>query len=74
MAHAHKDNNMQSESILVSECNMLSEIKISLSNIDLRLGYIEKRLDKLDGRLWQIILLLLSYPLGLIVGKLCHVF
>lgn len=36
--------------------------------------FFDKRLEKIDTRLWQIIVLLLSYPLGLIVGKICHIF
>lgn len=35
---------------------------------------LDKKIEKLDARQWQIIILLLSYPLGLIIGKLCHLF
>ena len=33
-----------------------------------------KVIDRIDSRMWQIIIILLSYPVGLIVGKICHVF
>jgi hypothetical protein len=42
--------------------------------IDKGLDALDKKIDKLDTRQWQIIILLLSYPLGLIIGKLCHIF
>jgi hypothetical protein len=35
---------------------------------------LDKKIEKLDTRQWQIIVLLLSYPLGLLIGKLCHIF
>ncbi len=58
------------------------EIEIGETHVLLtKLDYIEKgietldaKIEKLDGRQWQIIILLLSYPLGLIIGKLVHLF
>lgn len=35
---------------------------------------VDRKVEKLDARMWQIIILLLSYPLGLIVGKITHIF
>lgn len=43
-------------------------------DIDKRFDSLDKKIEKVDTRMWQIIILLLSYPLGLIVGKLCHIF
>lgn len=57
------------------------EIEVREDTILIKLNYIEKgiesldkKIEKLDTRQWQIIILLLSYPLGLIIGKLCHIF
>lgn len=35
---------------------------------------VDSKIEKLDMRLWQIIILLLSYPLGLMIGKITHIF
>lgn len=50
------------------------QVDNKFKDMDKKLDKIDARFEKLSGRLWQIIMLLLAYPLGLIVGKLCHVF
>ena len=52
----------------------VTDAQLILSRIEVKLEYIEKKIDKMDARQWQIIVLLLSYPLGLIAAKICHLF
>lgn len=66
---------------LVSIDTSCMDLKESIIRIDAKIdNFIKqtdelgKKIEKIDARLWQIIVLLLAYPLGLIVGKLCHVF
>jgi len=49
-------------------------IIVQLDYIQKSIESLDKKIDRIEYRQWQIILLLLSYPLGLIVGKLCHIF
>jgi hypothetical protein len=51
-----------------------SEIMNKLGYMEKGIDGLDKKIEKLDTRQWQIIILLLSYPLGLLIGKLTHVF
>ncbi len=51
-----------------------SEIMNKLGFMEKGIESLDKKIEKMDTRQWQIIILLLSYPLGLMVGKLCHIF
>lgn len=42
--------------------------------LDREVSILVKVIDRIDARMWQIIIILLAYPVGLIVGKICHVF
>lgn len=42
--------------------------------VDQRLSEVDRKIEKLDGRFWQMIMILVSYPIALIIGKLCHLF
>lgn len=43
-------------------------------DMDKKLDRIDLRIDRLSSRFWQIVMVLVAYPIALIVGKLCHVF
>jgi hypothetical protein len=54
--------------------SLTENIGLRFDTIDKKIEFLERVVNKLDSRMWQIIILLLSYPLGLIIGKLCKVF
>lgn len=61
----------------VQPLNHIPDEKLIIAKIDyvqMSVDSVDKKIEKLDARMWQIIILLLSYPLGLIVGKITHIF
>lgn len=49
-------------------------ILTKLEYIEKGMDSLDKKINQLDARQWQIIFLLLSYPIGLLIGKVCHIF
>ena len=52
----------------------LFQIQNTLDVMSKDLNRVENKIDKQEGRQWQIIVILLSYPIGLMIGKICHIF